>query len=88
MFTHNGSVLKEVRIEKRGFNESNFFCWYRYKEECEPECNKIKYPNPEDRWYEDYIYLSDIYRAKLSGAKVTSDIPMTWNEKTKEFIFD
>jgi len=89
MFGYKGNVLKEVKIESCGRTEDDFFCWYRYKEECEPEANKIKYPNSADRWYEDYIYISIITEAKRNGAIVTSilsDDRVIWNEEFQKFI--
>lgn len=89
MFGKNGAVLKEVVVERCGHTDFEFFCWYTYKEEHEPEANKIKYPNKEDRWYEDYMYLSTINEAQKSGAAVDINKYMSnrleWNEEHQKF---
>lgn len=70
MFSHNGNVLKLVEIEKQGGYEGEYFCLYRYKDECELEVNKRKYPKPEDRWYEDYMTQKQIQQAIEGGAEL------------------
>lgn len=69
MFSHNGNVLKLVEIEGQGRYEGEYLCYYEYKEECEPEVNKLKYPNPEDRWYENYMNQRQILQAINGGAE-------------------
>lgn len=69
MFSHNGNVLKLVEIENQGGYEGEWFCYYEYKEECEPEANKIRWTNPKDRWYEGYMTQKQIQQAIDSGAR-------------------
>lgn len=69
MFSHNGNVLKFVEIEKQGGYEGEYFCFYRYKDECELEANKLIWVNPEDRWYEDYMTQKQILQAIKGGAE-------------------
>lgn len=89
MFSFNGGVLKELIVFSCGHTELDFFCFYRYKNEYEPKINKLKYPNIEDRWYEDYMTLWQITEAKLSGVNV--DITrikdrIEWEYKHNKFI--
>ena len=85
-----GDMLKKVVVENCGHTDYDFFCYYEYKEKHEPEENKIKYPNPKDRWYETYMDLSTITAAKLGGAEVDIETYMSdrleWNEKHQKFI--
>lgn len=60
-------MYKLIEIEKEGGYIGEYFCYYTYKEECEPEANKIRWPNPEDRWYENYMYQSQIQKAIDDG---------------------
>ena len=69
MFSHNGNVLKLVEVEKQGGYEGEYFCFYRYKDECELEVNKKRWVNPEDRWYEDYMTQKQILQAIEGGAE-------------------
>lgn len=89
MFLFSGKVLKNLKIESCGHTDKDFFCFYRYKDEYEPKINKIKYPNAEDRWYEDYISIEQITEAKLSGTNVDFSLEnnrIEWNDKIKKFI--
>lgn len=90
MFSHSGVTLSEVQVEQCGHTESDFLCWYRYKDEYEPEENKIKYPHKEDRQYEGYMWLSTITEAKRNGAKVDIETyqpnRLEWNEKYQKYI--
>lgn len=49
MFLFSEKVLKNLKIESCGYTDKDFFCLYRYKDKYEPEINRIKYPNIEDR---------------------------------------
>ncbi|KLU61731.1 hypothetical protein CEB3_c19100 [Peptococcaceae bacterium CEB3] len=69
----NGSDLKLVKIERHGGYLGEWFCFYKYKEECEPEANKVRWPNPEDRWYEDYLVEKQILQAIAGGAEFVDE---------------
>lgn len=89
MFAHDGNVLKELEIENCGHTNLDFFCYYRYKDECEPEINKTKYPNPEDRWYEDYMTLDTITNAKLSGLYINIEKVkdrIEWSNEFRKYV--
>lgn len=90
MFNNRGYMLSELQVESCGHTEGDFLCWYRYKDEYEPEENKTKYPNKEDRKYEGYMFLSTITEAKRSGVDVDihtyqSD-RLEWNEEFQKYI--
>ena len=90
MFSGKVYMLSELQVTSCGHTEWDFRCLYRYKDEYEPEENKIKYPNKEDRWYENYMFLSTITEAKRSGVDVDihtyqSD-RLEWNNKFQKYI--
>lgn len=89
MFMFRGNTLKELKLESCGHTDKEFFCYYRYKDDCEPEANKIKYPNIKDRWYEDYMMLGIISEAKLSGVDVdisNEDDRIEWCPEINRYI--
>lgn len=89
MFGGTGGMLKKVVVEQCGKTEKDFFCYYEYKEEHEPDENKVKWPNPEDRWYEDYMWLSTITEARRNGAEVDIETHQSdrleWNEEHQKY---
>lgn len=90
MFSHSGYVLSDIQVEQCGHTEDDFLCWYRYKDEYEPDENKIRYPKKEDRWYEGYMWLSTITEAKRNGANVDVDTyqsdRLEWNEEYQKYV--
>lgn len=90
MFSHSGVTLREIRVEQCGHTESDFLCWYRYKDEYEPEENKVRYPKKEDRHYEGYMWLSTITEARKNGANVDIDTyqsdRLEWSEKYQKYV--
>lgn len=90
MFSHSGVTLREIQVEQCGHTESDFLCWYRYKDEYEPEENKVRYPKKEDRQYEGYMWLFTITEARKNGANVDIDTyqsdRLEWNEKYQKYV--
>jgi len=94
MFSNNGNVFKLIEIEYQGGYEGEYFCFYRYKEECEPEENKVRWINKEDRWYEDYITQKQILQAIESGVEFVDkenifkvyDCEHEWMEVAEDYV--
>ena len=90
MYSGRGYMLSDLQVTGCGHTEEEFRCWYRYKDEYEPEANKTKYPNKEDRQYEDYMFLSTITEAKRNGVDVDTRTyqsdRLEWNEELQKFI--
>lgn len=90
MFSGRGSMLKKVVVESCGHTDYDFLCYYEYKEECEPEENKAKWPDPKDRWYEAHMGLSTVTEAKLNGAEVDIETYQSdrieWNEEHQRYV--
>lgn len=89
MHIGKGKMLKKVIVETCGRTEDEFFCYYEYKDECEPEENKRKYPNPKDRGYETYMDLLTITEARKHGAEVDIETYQSdrieWNEEHQQY---
>jgi hypothetical protein len=79
----NGNVYKLIEIERHGGYNGEWFCYYKYKEECEPEANKVRWPDPKDRWYEGYLYQTAILKAIEDGVEFKDP-----NNYFKEFKCD
>jgi len=65
----NNNLYSLIEIEKQGGYEGEYFCYYKYKPECEPEANKIRWTNPKDRWYEDDMTQRTIQNAIDDGVE-------------------
>lgn len=88
-FGGEASELQELIVDGQGVMAEEFICLYRYRDECEPEENKIRYPNKEDRRYRSAMTLETISEARRCGVNVNTkyfDDCIEWNEEHQKYI--